>query len=528
MSYIFPILLWACSIAESPKHSHVQVLDSGFTLHQDTITVEVKGVMTHALRFHDKHYVLYEQKLLEYGGYGKRWLYVFSNGKVEKVIDCPNDLKTVYLDFYVKNDSLMIKPYMDKQSYYLDRVNLAWIKVDRTDDLIFEDDSYLVYSLDFGEWGGKTWFIDKLSGQEYILESTTPLVNRIGTVYYLTTAHKVLRIDDPKCLTKAHTDITYRNIRATENAYSWSGDATGIEVVYRDTAFNYFDDSFKSRIVSSFVLNNELLHIYVTDTGSFITSSENNSMRIVDKLVYDLDFVRGHFSYRCRNIHGTNELLMFRTNVDQMDGLMEVRGNAIHITYLVNGALLAPQMSGRVRADNVLSKRLDLAIPHLRSLRLGDAHDNEQLWGSFDITPNHKIGVAEYWNPLKFELDTIKSYMIIEDSLISTSIIYYASKESDLVRTITIDWAKVRAPRDDPRAFIAQRGIARQAFAERFKTLESLLVSKLGQPLNLVDGTSEKYASSTWQIPEGVTVELSGMFQENYNNIRVVIYLSGS
>ncbi|MBX2978729.1 MAG: hypothetical protein KF905_05480 [Flavobacteriales bacterium] len=525
-SYIVLLLLWGCSFAESPKHSSVQLLDSGFSLHQDTISFQVKGEMTHALRFHDKHYVLYEQKLRKYGGYGKRWLYVFSNGKVENVIDCPKELNTVNLDFYVKNDSLIIKPYMEKQSYYLDSVNYSWIKLDRTDDLIFEDDSYMVYSLDFGEWGGKTWFRDKLSGQEYILESTTPLVNRIGTIYYLTTAQKILKIVDPKLLTPAHNDITYRNIKSTGKAYSWYSKATGFEIVYHDSAFNYFDDSYNSLIVSSFVLNNKLLHIYVTDTGSFITSAENGSMTLIDKIFNDIDFVHQHYSYRCRNIYGNNELLKFRTNVDQMDGLLEIRGSEIHITYLVNGTLMEPQLYGRNKADSILDKRLDMAVPHLRTLSLGEVDKNEQSWESFDITPNHKIGVAEYWNPLNFVLDTIKSYIIIEDSLISNSIIYYANKESDLVRTITMDWEKARSPRDDPRAFIAQREISRQAFLDRFQSLESFFTGKLGQPINVTVGTEEKYASSIWKVPNGVTVELSGMSQENYNNIRVVLYLS--
>ena len=33
--------------------------------------------MTHALEYKDKYYVLFEQRLMKYGGYGKRWLYIF-------------------------------------------------------------------------------------------------------------------------------------------------------------------------------------------------------------------------------------------------------------------------------------------------------------------------------------------------------------------------------------------------------------------------------------------------------------------
>lgn len=51
---------------------------------------------------------------MKYGGYGKKWLYIFSNNQLENVIDCPEEMKTVYLDFYVQYDSIILKPYMDK------------------------------------------------------------------------------------------------------------------------------------------------------------------------------------------------------------------------------------------------------------------------------------------------------------------------------------------------------------------------------------------------------------------------------
>lgn len=79
----------ACSNAKDKKGSSVINLDSGYSLHQDTIYVDIKGEMTHALKYHDKYYVLFEQRVLKYGGYGKRWLYIFSSGLLEKIIDCP-------------------------------------------------------------------------------------------------------------------------------------------------------------------------------------------------------------------------------------------------------------------------------------------------------------------------------------------------------------------------------------------------------------------------------------------------------
>ena len=270
---IIPILLLACSNAETKKNSSVIHFDSGYSLYQDTIPVNIKGEMTHALKYQDKYYVLFKQQVLKYGGYGKRWLYIFTNGQMEKIVDCPKEMQTVYLDFYVKNDSVILKPYMDKQSYYLDLENYNWIKIDKTDDLIFEDDNFQVFSLDFGEWGGKTWFKEKSTGQEYVLESTTPLVNKIDSIYYLTNSFQVIKIKNPRLLNKCTDDITYENIESTGKSYSWYGEPNGFVYVFQDTTVDYFDFNFQSHIVSSFVLNNKLLGLMDKNNGNFFQNS---------------------------------------------------------------------------------------------------------------------------------------------------------------------------------------------------------------------------------------------------------------
>src|SRR5690606_15694528 len=143
-------------------------------------------------------------------------------------------------DFYVKNDSLILKPYMDKQSYHFDLKNHTWNKIDKTDDLIFEDENFYVYSLNFGEWGGKTWFKDKKTGIEYVLETTTPLINRIGTTYYLSNSFEVLKIENPLELTKCDNDVTYENIRKSGKHHSWYSEPVGFEIVYKDNDMDFF------------------------------------------------------------------------------------------------------------------------------------------------------------------------------------------------------------------------------------------------------------------------------------------------
>ena len=111
MNRIFAIIiisftLFSCNSAESQQNSKVINFESGFSLIQDSISISVNGEMTHALQFQDKYYVLFEQRLMKYGGYGKRWLYIFSNIQLERVIDCPNKCKLFIWSFICKTTPL--------------------------------------------------------------------------------------------------------------------------------------------------------------------------------------------------------------------------------------------------------------------------------------------------------------------------------------------------------------------------------------------------------------------------------------
>lgn len=510
-----PILFLACTNVESVNNASVINFESGFSLFQDTISVNIKGEMTHALKYRDKFYVLFEQRVFKYGGYGKRSLYVFSNGQIEKVIDCPGEMETVYLDFYVKNDRIILKPYMDNQCYQLNMENYCWTKIDKTDDLIFEDDMFQVYSLDFGEWGGKTWFKDKKTGQEYVLEATTPLVNKIDKIYYLTNPFTVLKIENPLLLNKCSDDITYENIESTGKFYSWYGKPVGFDTVYQDTSFDYFDFEYKPHIVSSFVLNDELLHVYETDTAVYIARHGSRSIEPIQKITDNVKFYNWFYSYRCANLNGKNELLKFSTGEEQVFGLMEITGSEIHMSYIVNKALLEPKLTGTEKADSIFIDRLNTILSGLNNLELSRADLKEQSWGSFDITPNHNISIGNSCNPNNYTIDTCRSYLIVEDSVISNSIMYYASKESDLVRVVTIDW-------DYEEDFLNpdSEETVKKSFDSKVKFLTDYISQNIGKQTERTE--TKNYFEIGWKTQSGLMIKLTG--NTKYYSTRLYIY----
>lgn len=505
---ITSFLFFACSNAENTRNISATNLNDSFSTYQDTIIVNIKGKMTHALKYREKFYVLFEQQVLKYGGYGKRQLCVFSDGQLEKILDCPKNMETVYLDFYVNNDSIILKPYMDKQYYYLDLSNYKWVEINRADDLIFEDDKFWIYSKDFGEWGGKTWFKDKKTGQEYVLEATTPLVNKIGTNYFLTNSFRVLKIENPKLLNKCNSDITYENIELSGKSYSWYGKSIGYEVIYKDTTVDEFDYSFKPYIVSSFVLKNELLHIYKTKKAVFITKIENNSIKTIKKIAGNIKFYDGYYSYRCKNLNDNNELLKFNTNDKRKFGLMDIIENKVFIHYFINKAELKPKVIGYKKANDTFVKRLNFILNDFSNLKFKEIDREEQTLGGFDITPNHKIGIGNSWNPNNYIINTNRSYLIKESSVFSNSIMYYGTKENGLIRAVSIDWE------------YDGKSSSKELFDKKSQFLINYITQNIGKQIRNSD--KKDFLRVTWETASGIIIYLS--YNRKYYGIRLVIY----
>ena len=75
---------------------------------------------------------------------------------------------------YIKNDTIFTTEYYNHNTFYLDKNN-NWIETKKGIDLYYDDKDYSVYSLDFGEWGGVTWFKDKQTGTQFEIGATTPV-----------------------------------------------------------------------------------------------------------------------------------------------------------------------------------------------------------------------------------------------------------------------------------------------------------------------------------------------------------------
>lgn len=316
-----------------------------FNINSANIYLEIKELikpatkvqLTHAVKYKDEFYCFFRELQKNNANRNQKFCFVFSEtGSNLKKIEIPDEIpNTAYYDLFVKNEKLFVKTYLNEKTFYYNSKRSKWVRTKNADDLIFEDENFYIYSLDFGEWGGKTWFRDKKTQKEYLIEATTPLVNKIGSIYYLTKSFEVLKIENPFDLNKCDDDITYENIKKDAKFVYRYGKPVGFEVMYRDTTPDYsylFDHSYKPHIVSSFTWQNELLHIYETDTATYIAKTVDNSIKPIQKIGEKMSFYNWYNSYRSKIQKDRKQVLKFR--VDNDFGLMEIKGQDIKIYHL--------------------------------------------------------------------------------------------------------------------------------------------------------------------------------------------------
>ena len=310
---IIPFLFLTCTKATSQVTNDTINFDDNFSIYQDTIGfVNIKGTMTNALKYHDKFYVLFYNYSSR-----KMWLYIFSNGKIENIVDCPKIDTPIGLDFFVNNDSIIFNPhFIMEQENFFNIHSLTWEKRKRneTDGLVFEDEKFYVYNMGSAEWS-TTWFIDKNTNRTYLVDAFAPLVNKIGSTYFLTNPFKIQKVDNPLKL----------KIDSPTN-----------DVVIPKDRFDYDNWFKKPRFISSFIWQNELLHIYETPTTTYIAKFENDSIIPVQVVGENMNFYPWN-SYFRRNLKPNSDLLMFRVkNERSRVGFIEIIDNKILMHYILN------------------------------------------------------------------------------------------------------------------------------------------------------------------------------------------------
>ena len=500
ISFLIISILISCNDVEKKD-------DSGINIQYDTLTVDIKGSIGQIIEFNDKYYCFVERDN-PYSSKSFRDFYVLSlDGTIEFKTEISEEMNTGYYnDLFIRNDSILLKDYYDHLTFYFDTETHKWKEIKEVDDLIYEDKNYIVYYLNFGEWGNTIWFKNKTTQKEYELASSFPKIHEIDSVYYLTNGRNVLEIKNPKNLKSCDTNYYYEKVEKLKWSEG-SNSLEGVETLFRDTS-SWYDSKFY--IATSFVNHDSLFCLCVDSSSAYIGYVDSLKMQPIKTIGTDLYIFKRRNSYRGNQNLYKNQLLQFASHDGKRTGLIKINKNIIQVIDVIN--LDAAKIVGEDKADKTFQYLTNFHLKNFDKLSLLQLDSIVPDFGGSDVTPKHEL--------LFGGSPCLRVYKIIEDTTITLLLDYYFNKAKDSIMVVSYEWRETWENDYNLYASKDEKYNA-QVFGKRLDKINNYLIDKLGNPIKT--NLENNYTSKEWETINNLNIRLSSNNFENQRRIRMTI-----
>ena len=293
-----------------------------FQINIDTLRLSFDGYLIKVVLFHDNFYGMFSYGSLNNSRTSMKMIVFSQKGKLIEEICFPKGIQNISdYNLVVQEGSLFAKEnQFEKVNLVLDEYIAEFKPTEKKELKFYQDELYDIYAICNGEWGGTIFFKDKKTNENYEAASTCPIViNKINNEYYVTNildhlafSASVLKISDP-----AELESSNLNFESREGSlYN-----KGVELLL---------DIFDVDIATSFVVDDQLFHLYTDENGTYVGKIEKGEMRPISK--FNFTFY-AHFSQYLDN---GKQLLMcyFKNNDDDKNGILIIDGKKFNFYKL--------------------------------------------------------------------------------------------------------------------------------------------------------------------------------------------------
>lgn len=466
------------------------------------VEINIPGRPGPWLKYGDRLYCYFKTDNDKFSSVSNHYFYIIAeNGTVKNQVEVPKKIQKTYYDLYLKNDTIFTTEYYDHNTFYLDQTSKTWVETKKRIDLYFEDKNYSVYSLDFGEWGGVTWFENKQTNNQFEIGATTPVVNKLKGSYYLTTNNSVLKIDNPEMLDKSKEPYVYQKA-VLEERYHRNGNysTNGAEIIFEYEDDDYFNPTFS--LATSFVSNDKLYHLYKDSVSTKIGFIENK--KLVSVYEFESKISPFQWYYDTRNpIQNNNfQSIQFRTDKDSIYGIIEINKNDIKVTYF-NNTYKEPVL-GEKKMNEWLENTFEKYYSNFNSLTLEQIDKVEQAINATDITQKHKISTYRLDGR---DVETPRIYRKIENEKLSLITMYYYSENNKKIQLVNFEWGEnINNNQSIADAFASMTNDEKTEpiYKQKFDWISNFLKVKLGEPIEYK--TDKNGAEQQWKKENKIVV----------------------
>lgn len=286
--------------------------DSLFVIYKDTFDYKHEGELEQVAYLENKYFCVSNQ-------IDKKLIILDEEGTYINEVKVPKAIEnTSYYDLVIENDSLFLKlKGGEEENFVLVNNNTEFQPIEKRNFKIYKDEKYDIYSNCHNDIGGRIFFHNKETNEKYEAESTCAIiVNKIKNEYYVTNylGHfiglaRINKIKDPTQLENSMWDLDEIDVR-----------------FYRKGVQNLLD-TVPLYIPTSFVINDELMHIYSNKDSTYIATIESDTL----KPIYTFDF-QFHLLFN-QQIGGKKQLLTFKETKEKKEGILLIDSNVFTFKY---------------------------------------------------------------------------------------------------------------------------------------------------------------------------------------------------
>ncbi len=495
MKYIFQALI-ALLLLQSCQSDELKIRFK-------TIDINIQGTLGPSLKHRSKYYCYFEKDDPFSSNLIADFYILDENGKTEAHIPSPPVFVSDY-GLSLRNDTIFTThyDYDGDRVFYLDEKKKKWLETSKAPNTIFKDKNYTIYSSPPDRFCYLTWFKDHKTGKKYNIYTENPVINPVNNSYYLTSANYILKVEDPKKLTIAGQPLPnrYCDVQFVDSI-------RGAEVQYK----NENPHLSKFSIATSFVVKNQIYHLYSEDGSTKIAVLKNNELVTVFELKDDIFPFRAHFD--AVNIIPRNDYqtLRFSTNDLHTSGMIEINKNIFTVITFKNK--YREPILGEPYTKAWVEKNFMNFYTHFNTLSINEIDRIEQKENILNLSQYKTCG-----NTFLEGCDD-RVYQKIERKYIHLLTSYHYNPQDKLVNFIDFEWRpQSRMTLNGEDEINTWQSLnTYKIFHTKYRWLYSFLKQKLGDPT--VGEENGSYAK--WEIGKQ-TIDLSSReYQINlrlYNN----------
>lgn len=246
------------------------------------------------------------------------------------------------------------------------------------------------------------------------------------------------------------------------------------KTIYEYKENNYFEPHFS--MVTSFISNKNLYHIYKDSISTKIGKIENNNLLPIIDLKEDIIPIKKNYDWRQPIQNNESQSFQFYTKEKNKYGIVAIQNNNLVVTYFQNK--YKENVLSKVEMKEWVEKNIEYYLKNFDQLKIKSIDDIEEKVFATNITQKHKM--THYLLDGK-DVETPRIYRKLDDNNFKVITSYYYATSNQAVELIQFNFTENRS-NETAEDFLNSVSMAKTIYKTKYEEILSFISKTYGKP----------------------------------------------